>query len=136
MSAKLKLKSFFKAGEGSESAVELLTHWILPFSRGMKKTSVDDMVAAFFALDDRQIFYVKAKRNFRLPGKFLVAGNRPVYGLGIEHSKIKKGQVLLVAIDRKEGNARVEVGGPDAEKTFLLERFEFETIKDWLNVVR
>lgn len=133
LTSKTKLKQFFKAEEGSEFAVELLEHWILPFSRGMKKYSVDDVIATFFAMEDRKFFYVRAHRNFNLPGKFYVAGNRPVYGLG--DRKIIKGQVMLVAVDRKEGTARVEVGGPDAERNFLLERFEFDTIKDWLDVL-
>jgi hypothetical protein len=135
MSPKTKLKTFFKSGEGSESAVELLVNWILPFSRGMKKASVDDVIGAFFAVDDRLFAYVKAKRNFVLPGKYYVAGNRPVIGAGLAFRKITKGQVLLMAIDRVDGTARVEVGNPDEGRMFLLERFEVETIKDWLNVI-
>lgn len=136
MSPKTKLKSFFKAGEGSESAVELLMKWIIPFSRGMKKSGVDDVVSAFFSVDDRMFAYVKAKRSFTLPGKYYVAGNRPVYGAGLTWRKIVKGQVLLMAIDRVDGTARVEVGPPDDGRMFLLEKFEFETVKDWLDVVK
>jgi hypothetical protein len=135
MSPKTKLKSFFKAGEGSESAVELLTHFILPFSRGMKKSGVDDVIAAFFGVDERGFFYCKAKRTFEMPGGYFIAGDRPVQGLKVPQRHIKRGQVMLVAVDRETSTARIDVGHVDNSATFSLQKFEFETIKDWLDVI-
>lgn len=130
---KQKLKTFFKARESSESAVELLQKFIIPFSRGMRRVSVDDVLAAFFAIDDRQFVYAKALRDFKMPGKFYIAGNRPVLGAGPR--TIKEGQTLLLVPDRREGTMRIEAVIEKRECNFLLERFEIETIKEWIDVI-
>lgn len=133
MNEKHKLRSFFKARESSEHAVELLEKWIIPFSRGMKRAGIDDVIAAFFALNSRKFFWLRAVRDFTLPGKYYVAGNRPVYGLGPR--KVPVGKVMLVAVDQAEGTARVEIKLDGKYCNYLLEKFEFETVKDWLEVI-
>lgn len=136
MSLKLRLKNFFKARESSEEAVELLRMFILPFSRKLKKTGVDDTIAAFFGIDDRKIVWAKARRNFRMPGKYLIAGNRPLEGYGPSGVRnIRKRQTLLLAVDRDIGRARVELEVEGKSHSFQLERFEFETLKDWVEVL-
>ena len=133
MTLKQKLKSFFKARESSDEAVELLKKFIIPFSRNFKRVGVDDVLAAFFAVDDRNFVYVKATRDFKMPGKYYVAGNRPIYGLGPR--QIKKNQTLLMAIDRQDGTARIEAVVDSQPRMFLLEKFEFITIKDWVKPI-
>ncbi len=133
MILKKRLKKFFRARESSDSAVELLQKFIIPFSRGMKRVSVDDVIAAFFGIDDRHFVYVKANRDFKMPGKYYVAGNRPIYGIGPR--TINKGQSLLYVPDRQDQQARVAAFINGKECNFLLEKFEVETIKDWLDVI-
>ena len=132
MSLKQKLKSFFKAGESSDYAVELLRMFILPFARKYKGrgNTVDDVLSAFFALEARRFVMVRAKEKFRLPGKYYLAGNRPVYGLGPRN--IIKGQKILMAMDRKDSTARLETMIDNHYHCFLLESFELKTIEDKL----
>lgn len=131
---KQKFNSFFKTKEASDAGIELLQRFIIPFARGMKRNTVDDVLEAFFATETRGFFYAKANRDFKLPGKYYVAGNRPVYGLAPR--EIKKGKVMLIAVDRKDSQARIEIVNKEKSNNFLLEKFEFETIKDWLDVIK
>lgn len=133
MSFKANFNRFFKTKGTTDEAIEFTRHFLVPFAKAVKHGVVDDVIAAFFAVEDRKFFWAKASREFKMPGKYYIAGNRPVYGAGPR--KIKKGQTLLIAVDRKEGTARVEATIGERDCNFLLEKFEFETIKDWINVI-
>lgn len=130
---KKKFKAFFKMKEATDSGIELLEKFILPFSRQTRRLGVDDMLEAFFSLNDRVFLYAKANRDFKLPGKYMLAGNRPVYGLAPR--EIKKGKVFLIVLDRKDRTAKLEIVIKEVAHNFLLEIYEFETIKDWLDVI-
>lgn len=138
-SQRQKFKSVFQTG-GSNEAIELLEKFILPFTKALPiVSSLDEAVLGFFAVHRREFFFARAVRDFNLPGKGYIAGNRPVYG--VYPRRIKKGQKLLIAVDKKEGTARVEVrtaskDGEGEMRNFLLEKFEFETIKDWIEVLK
>lgn len=133
MSASLRnrLRTFFKTKSSSDISVEILRKFILPFSAQFKGRSVaiDDVIGAFFAIDDRQFYTLKARRQFKMPGKFMMAGNRPAYGIGAR--QVQKNQLLLAVVDRKSLTAKIELNDQD----FLLEKFELEAIKDWLDVL-
>ena len=118
---KQRLKSFFKADQTSDAAVELLQYFIIPFSRGMKHAGVDDVV------------YARANRDFKLPGKYFGAGNRPIYGLGPR--AVKGDQTMMLVLDRVDETVKVELKLNGSEHNYLLEKFEFETIKDWIDVI-
>lgn len=136
MSVKQRLKSLFQARSGSEYAVELAQRFLIPFMRYYNKQSLDESLADFFALNQRKIFYAKATRSFQLPGKYLVAGNRPIQGVGSQEIRnIKLGKVLLIVLDSVDQTAKVEIVVNDQSHCFLLERFEFETIKDWIKII-
>ena len=135
-SLRTKFKRFFSSNGGSDEGLEIVQKFLLPFTRALPKwsMSIDDVLKAFFALDNREFFYVRAKRKFRLPGNLLIAGNRVSPG---EFAKptIEKGQVLLLALDRIEGTARVAFFKDEKEMNYRLFRFEIEAIKDLLEVI-
>lgn len=133
MRLKQKLKSYFKTRESSESAVELLRMFILPFLKVWSPlASVDDAVMAFFATADRKFYHANAKRVFKMPGSLMVAGNRPIARVG--ERGVAKGQYMLLAIDRKDQSARIDINMVGKERTFLLTRAELEYIKDQVEV--
>lgn len=132
---KSKFKKFFHTSKTSDSAIELLEKFILPFvqanpARGL---SVDEVVGDFFAIDDRIFFYLKATRDFYLPGRLFIAGARAIKAQ--MKVRVRKGQKLLAALDRADNNVRIELVHMGEEKNFLLEKFEFEAIEDCLEVV-
>jgi hypothetical protein len=136
VSFKQKLKTFFKTKDASDAAVDILRHFILPFSRQFKGRNVviDDVLSAFFALEDRRFVMLEAKHSFRLPGKYYVAGNKAIAGAGPR--AIKKGQRFLAVLDRKDKTVKMETGEQTGEyHAFLLQEFEFRTIEDHLNVI-
>ena len=95
---------------------------------------IDDVLTAFFALDTREFYYVRAKRRFKLPGLYLEAGNKTTPGVNSK-PQIEKGQVILLALDRIEGNARAAFFQGKKELNYRLLRYEVEAIKDLLEVI-
>jgi hypothetical protein len=136
VSVKQKLKSFFKASEASDSAVELLRMYILPFSKKVKGrgVSVDDVLSFFFALEDRSFVTVEAREKFKMPGRMSITGARAEYGIGPR--AIVKGQRMLMAMDKKENRTRIETKINGKFYQFVLENFELKTIQDYLEEVR
>lgn len=133
MRLKQKLKTFFKAETSSESAVELLRMFIIPFMKKWNpRASVDDALAAFFSLDDRKIVEAVAKRAFKMPGQYLLAGASGTYKH--PYKEIKKGETMLIVVDRKDGTAKIDVIIDGKTRTFKLKRFEFESLKDWVDI--
>lgn len=138
MSIKRKLKSFFrvnKSNEASDTAAELLEKFILPFAKHWNPlASVDDAIAAFFAMDERKFFWGKALKDFKLPGSHLKAGNREIRMTDPALRLIKKNQMLLLAVDRKDQSARVGIERDGKELTFKLTRAQVEFLKDHIEV--
>lgn len=133
MRLKQKLKSFFKTKDASETAVELLRMFILPFMREWNpQASVDDAVAAFFAVNDRKFYSGKATKPFKLPGRVFKSGARAIMRHG--PNDILLGQQLLIAVDRIEQEIRIDVRIDGKDKTFLLTKQEFEYIKNSIEV--
>ncbi len=107
--------------------------FILPFMKAWDpKASVDDAVAAFFAIEDRKFYHGNAKKSFKMPGQILIAGNRPVPRFGAR--EVTQGQYMLLAVDRRDQSARVDIRLTDKDRTFLLTRAELEYIKGNLEV--
>jgi hypothetical protein len=134
MSLKNNLKRFFGAKEASDSAVELLRMFIIPFAReyGGRNRTVDDVIKDFFNVDTRRFYHGKATRNFKMPGDYLMKNITRVQGYGPR--TIKKDQGMLMVVDKASNQVKIEVDIEDHYSTFILERHEFETIKDWLDV--
>lgn len=128
-SQKFSIKKFFGASGASESAVELLQMFILPFSRMWdSKASVDDALAAFFATEDRKIQSGRARINFLMPGLWMREGGMPKKRY--KNRSVKAGTELLIVVDRKDQTAKIDVLVGGVEHTFLLTRGEFEYLKD------
>ncbi len=107
--------------------------FILPFMKAWDpNASVDDAAMAFFAVNERKFYHGIAKRAFRMPGRLLLAGNRPTSRSSAR--AVVQGQYMLLAIDRVDQNARVDIRLGDKDLTFLLTRPELEYIKDQLEV--
>jgi hypothetical protein len=130
-----KFRQFFSTSKSSDYAVELLEKFILPFSHEYSKrgASVDDMISDFFAVDDRLFFYLKATREFTLPGSIFIAGRKTTKAY--TKIQVRKGQRMLAALDRKDSTVRIEIVHYGESKNILLEKFEFEAIKDYLEVI-
>lgn len=133
MRLKTKLKTFFKTRDTSDHAVEFLRMWLLPFiNLWDQKASIDDAIAAFFAADDRTFFEGVAKKNFEMPGFFMKLGDRAVKKYA--HRSVVKGQKMLIAADRRDQTARVDIIMNGKEVTFLLKRPDFEMLKDCVEI--
>jgi hypothetical protein len=134
MSLKNNLRRFFGAREASESAVELLRMFIMPFARKYngRNTTVDDVIADFFNVNTRRFYYGTAKRKFKMPGDFLLKGVSRIPGFGPR--AIDNGQGMLMVVDKVSNQVRIETMTQEQRCIYVLERFEFETIKDWLDV--
>lgn len=134
MSLKNNLKKFFGANDASDSAVELLRMFIIPFARkyGGRNTTVDDIIHDFFNVDNRKFYRGTAKRSFKMPGDYLKKDVERVPGFGPR--AVAEGQTMLIVADKITNQVKIELTSPHIYSTFILERYEFETIKDWLDV--
>ncbi len=133
MNLKHKIKAYFKTRQSSDSAVELFRMFILPFMKAWNpEASVDDAVAAFFAVEKRKFYHANAKKSFRLPG--VVARPHRKMSQSAPARFLAQGQYLLLAIDKQDQNARVDVTTMGKDRTFLLTRPELEYIKDYIEV--
>ncbi len=135
MSLKFKLKAYFKTKDTSEHAVEFMRMFILPFMKVWNPdASIDAAVEAFFGMNDRKFFYGVARRDFDMPGYYMKAGNRPVVRSMGGLRAIVKGQQMLLAVDRRDNTARIDVVMNGKDCTFKLSRAELEFIKDYVDV--
>lgn len=133
MSFKHKVKTFFRNKDTSETSVELLRHFILPFMRLWNpNASVDDAIAAFFAVNERRFYHGTAKKPFMMPGHLMKAGDRVSRLKGPRN--VTKGQYMLLAVDRKDQNARIDIKIAGKDKTFKLSRAEMEFLKDYVEI--
>ncbi len=133
MRLKQKLKTFFKTREGSDTAVELLRMYILPFLKGWDpNASIDDAIGAFFGIEDKKFFNGIAKRNFKMPGEYMVPAARPTRKF--KDRTVLKGQKMLIVIDRKDQTARVDIIINHKYLTFKLSRPEVEFLKDYVEI--
>jgi hypothetical protein len=130
-----RFREFFATSKSSDFGIELLEKFIIPFAREYSKrgASVDDMLADFFATDERLFFYLKATREFELPGSLFITGRKTTKAY--TRVKVRKGQRMLAALDRKDETVRIEIVHYNERKNILLQRFEFEAIKDCLEVI-
>ncbi len=135
MSLKFKLKSYFKTKDTSETAVEFMRMFLFPFMRSWNPdASVDQALEAFFGSKDRNFYSGTARRNFEMPGYYMKAGNRPVIRSTDGYRDVVKGQTMLIAIDRKDQTARIDVVMEGKDCTFKLSRAELEFIKDYVEI--
>lgn len=133
MSLRQKVKRFFKANEASDSAVELLRQFILPFGKSWDpKAGVDDMVAAFFAVNDRKFFHGTAKRNFNLPGQYIHSNIHLMQKKGPR--AVTQGQYMLIVVDAKDQQTKVQIELAGQEREYRLTRAETEFLKDYVEV--
>lgn len=134
MNLKRKLKNFFvgqknSKQEASESAVELLRMFILPFMKAWNpRANVDDTLAAFFSLDDRKIYHGNAKKPFKMPGEYSITAAR--FGRKAPIRDVSKGQYMLIVADRKDMTAKIDIELLGKNRTFKLTRAELEYLKD------
>jgi hypothetical protein len=135
VSFKQKLKTFFKTKDTTDASVEILKQFILPFSKQFKgrNTTIDDVLESFFNTHTRRFAMLVAKRDFKLPGRYFVAGSKSIEGTGPR--AVKKGQKLLVVIDKKERQAKIETTFNGNYHCYLLKEFEFKTIAEWCDVL-
>lgn len=129
---KQRLKSFFKNRTMSEHGVEFLRMWGLPFLKLYDPiSSVDDALAAFFNIDKRNIADLVAKRNFKMPGEVaLASGGKWSRRKGVTGRDVTKGSKMVAVFDSKDQTAKVDVQIEGKWKTFRLERYEVEFLKD------
>lgn len=134
MSAKVKLKQLLRTKEVTDDTLEFARMFILPFARKYKVrgATVDDMLAQFFNINTRKLFYGVAKQPFKMPGSFLRAPRRGVKGYGPRD--IPEGDRMLIIVDSVDQSVKIERLFLDPGPEFLLERYEFESIKDKLDV--
>ena len=134
ISLRARLKAFFKVKDSTENSILILEKFILPFAEKFNGDGQheDTVLEAFFNTSNRHIFEVEAIRPFNMIGGMLTAGNRQIRGL--LPRQIKKGQKMLVTLDRIDETARITFKDKEEEYEYLLLKYEFETIKDWLNV--
>lgn len=131
---KHKLKAFFKTRDTSEHGVELLRMFILPFKElWNSQARPDEVIEAFFATEHRKFYHGIAKRDFKMPGQVFMAGNRPVQRFGARD--VLEGQKMLLAVDKKDQNARVDITLEGKYRTFLLTRAELEHLKSCIKVM-
>lgn len=124
-----RAKAFFKTKTASEYGVELLRMFILPFLKAWDpRASIDDAIAAFFAVGTREIFEGTALSDFKMPGEIALTGN--LYAKRSGKRQVLKGQELLLVIDIKDQIASVQVG----EEMFRLRRPELEYLKDRVEI--
>lgn len=130
-----KFKGFFPLNKASDNGVELLERFIYPFIKALpqRSPSIESVLTMFFAAEDRVFFYLRALRGFELPAKLFIAGNRTTHDY--KKVRIKKNQVLMAILDRRDQTVKIEIIDEEERKNFLLEKFEFETMKDWVEVI-
>lgn len=136
LSLKNKIKSFFKTKDSTEASIDILEKFIIPFASMFRSNAgihEDEVIGEFFNVRNRHIHEVVAKRDFMMPGAMVIAGRRTRRGVG--DRRVLEGQKMLVIIDKAENNAKVFYRSGPREVEYLLERYEIETIRDWLNVV-
>lgn len=137
MRLKQKLKSYFKTRDSSDSAVEFLRMWLQPFidlwSEVHPDSTIDNAISAFFGEKDRRIYDAVAKADFRMPGGIMKCGNR--YTIRVSNRQVRKGQNLILAVDKKDQEARVDVVIDGKYLTFKLTRAEMEYLKDRLVIL-
>lgn len=130
---KHKLKKFFKADQASDSAVELLRMFILPFAKRWDSgAGVDDVLAAFFATTQRKIVEGKALKNFRMPGMYQRPGGSLTRRFGTR--EVPAGTNMLIVVDRHDQTAKIDLELEGTKITYVLSRPEFEFLKDRVQI--
>lgn len=133
---KNKIKSFFKTKDSTEASIDILEKFIIPFAsmfQSRKEVHEDEVIGEFFNIKNRHIHEVVTNRDFMMPGALVIAGRRVRRGIG--DRRVLEGQKMLLIVDKIDNNAKVLYKQGSKEVEYLLERYEIETIKDWLNVV-
>jgi hypothetical protein len=135
VSFKQKLKTFFRNRDTSDSAVDILKNFILPFSRQFqgRNTTIDDVLESFFNTSTRRFHYLRANRDFKIPGRYMIAGGKSIEGAGPRAAK--KGQTFLVVLDRKENLVKIETKLAGKYHCYLMRAWEFKTMSEWCDVV-
>lgn len=133
---KKKFKDFFQTREATDETIEFTRMFIMPFASSLKKRglSVDDVIGLFFSVEDRKFFYARANRDFKLPGALMVTGARGDKGQGPR--SVRKGQKMLVVLDKKDGFAKIELKMNGEYLNYRLEQFEIKTIQDWIEEIK
>ncbi len=130
---KQKIKSYFKVKESSQIAADLMRMFILPFMKVWNPlASVDEAVMAFFAVNDRRIFYGTATRGFRMPGEVAMAGAK--YSKRALHRDVVKGQKMILVMDRVDGMTKIDIKLAEKEYTFRLTRGEMNFLTECLEI--
>lgn len=128
-----KFKAFFKSKEATESTVEFLKYFIIPFAKNWNPlASVDDAISVFFSIENRKFFLGTANTDFKMPGRLMIPANYPKPGY-IPHW-VKAGAKLIIAVDRIDNRAKIDVASGEEELTFILTRPEFEFLKDKVEI--
>jgi hypothetical protein len=135
MTLKTKIKQFFKTKDSSEHGAELWEKFILPFIKLWDPTkSIDEAVEAFFAVEHRKFYNGVARKNFMIHGKLMRIGGAPTKRYQKKLRAIRKGAKMLIAADKKDQTARVDVEVEGKETTFVLSRAEMEFLKDYVEI--
>lgn len=133
MGLKEKLKGFFKTRDTSENAAEFLRMFIVPFIKAWSpEATIDDAISAFFAVDDRRFYHGKALQAFRMPGEVMICGNK--VARRISDRRVVLGQYMLLAVDRRDQTARIDITIAGTYRTFRVTRPELEFIKDYVEI--
>lgn len=132
------VKNYFKTLRyPTEHTVEFMQKFVMPYWRKWREFNpsgtVDEALADFFHLNDRKVYHANALKDFNMPGQWMKTA-----GVGTYHAKgpraVKRGQYMLLVVDRVDGTAKVEIELAGKYRIFTLQRFEFETLKDWIDV--
>lgn len=108
--------------------------FILPFGASWDpRASVDDMVAEFFAVNSRRFYHGTAIKNFNMPGVYL---HTNVKTTGLKGPRaVTKGQYMLIVVDQKDQQTKVQIELTGKEREYRLTRAETEFLKDCVEVV-
>lgn len=128
-----KIKKFFKTKDATRATEEILEKFIMPFVKRQEEgVSVDDAIAAFFNTDKRVVLHAKALRKFRMPGQHMRIGGPPTKRFGIRI--VPEGTLMTMVLDKKDGTIKIDLTLEGQDITFLLERFEWNYLKDRLEI--
>jgi hypothetical protein len=99
---------------------------------GEDETSLDQGLRRFFHVDTRHIYFAKAKRPFKIPGKMWIGEVPLVMRVSAGRRYVKRGEGMVVRIDDTMPD-RVDIEFDD--QVFSMRGWQWKAIKEFVELV-
>lgn len=86
----------------------------------------------FFHVDTRSIYFARALREFTIPGKEWLFGKPGRLGYAGSPRRVAKGDTMVIRLDiTRPDRVEIEFG----EAVFVIDRFNWQTVSKWVELV-